>query len=150
AYPGQIEHLETVLCDVLEAARVRANGFIKQFWDDGNYTTVFGGVFGEYSNLLKFASYLCGHLDGAEMSIEENAPRASNALKQHAYFVPFMTRLRQCLTTMWEQREAWTGLDVYNPLKLLTKELVLNGGVAMSDTERGLHVRVILPGVLPN
>jgi hypothetical protein len=149
-YPEQVQHFETVFCDALAVARERANLHLARYWQDRNHTKAFSGVYSEYSNLLKYASYLIGHIDGTGSSLAEVAPRAHDMVQRTSYFAPFLAELAHCLDTMWQTRETWAGIDVYDPVKTLVRKLVRNGGVEMSTVPQGLYVRILSePGMLP-
>jgi hypothetical protein len=149
-YPEQVKHFETVFCDALAVARERANRHVAGYWQDRDHGKAFSGVFSEYGNLMKFTSYLIGHIDGTASSLAEVAPRAHEMTQSSSYFAPFLSELVHCLDTMWKTRESWTGIDVYDPVKMLVRKLVRNGGVEMSTVPQGLYVRVLCgPGMLP-
>jgi hypothetical protein len=150
AYPDQLQQFETVFCEAFEGARDRANGFISQYWNDGDHGKVFRGVFAEYSVLLKYASYLLGHLDGMQMSLAEHLPQTNKLLAELDYFTPHLADLHACLQGMWETQESWQSIAIYEPLKAIVKKLVRAVGVEMSTVPQGLFIKVVqMPWMLP-
>jgi hypothetical protein len=148
-YPGQVQHFETVFCDALKVARTRTNQHIAAYWQDRNHTKAFSGVFTEYSNLMKYASYLTGHIEGIESNLAEAAPQADQLLRSQTYFAPWFAKLTEHLRSMWNTRYEWPGIAVYDPLKGLVKSFVREGGIEMSTVPQGLYVRVLRTPQVP-
>lgn len=141
-YPKQGTHLETTFCDRLTSARPRADAAIRAYRIHDDHARVFGEVYPEYANLLKYASYLLGHLHGTDATLAAGAPRAHELLGRMQYFTAVFDELNTCLHNLWTTRDQWQGMNAYEPLKRIARETLRNGGMELSTVPEGLYIRV--------
>jgi hypothetical protein len=83
----------------------------------------------EYETVMVYASYLLGHIDGLDRSVEEASSKALEAVETHSYFKAFFRRLHAELRALHHTYGAWTGIEVFEPLKHLADELMKLGGI---------------------
>jgi hypothetical protein len=133
---------EETFITALSATRERANTFIRAYRMHGNHTQILAEVCGEYGNLMKFASYLIGHLAGSENQLSA-APKAQEALSDH-WFASFFERLQKCLQALWEHYGTWSSLSDFETVGLIAKELIADGGVYISRLPSN-EVKVVVP-----
>lgn len=136
---------EDTFCSFLKGAKGRGDSAIRQYRMHGELTRLLNEVTREYRQVLVYASYLLGHLDGLEQSVEESAPKASELVKSISYFPPFFDRLRSELVTMHSRYRQWTTLDVYEPLKQIAYDLLKIGGLDVQQRGRDVRGRTFYP-----
>jgi hypothetical protein len=128
---GYIETLENSLAQ----ARSTANGHLRLYRTHGDHGRVLGEVFGEYGNLMKYASYLLGHMDGMGLSIDDVL--ALRTLLEDSWFEPFFHRLRDTLNDIFETFGRWTDKRQFDDLEALVVELMADGGIELYWTGDG-------------
>jgi hypothetical protein len=100
-------------------------------------------VVAEYGAVLKYAAYLLGHLDGLELSIEKDAPKANELINRKKYFTSIFEDLVACLRSVWATYGQWSGLQVFDPLKDVADKLLRVGGIEIEERpDGGAHVNV--------
>jgi hypothetical protein len=132
-----LKDFEETFCKSVARARERADASIRQYRmhkDVGRLTNEVGE---EYKRVMMYASYLLGHIDGLNRAVEEAAPKAVEYLETHSYFKPFFRRLHSELRALHQSYGAWTGIDVFEPLKRLADELLKVGGVEIQARPDG-------------
>lgn len=125
----------------LREAPNRADRFIYDYRLHGDHSRVFAEVSRQYGNLMKFASYLIGHLHGRRYD-RSAAPKAVEALADH-WFAAHFDRLEAILAGLWDRRGCWQSREEFAPLADLAEEVLADGGVIVSRTEdRGVWIDV--------
>ena len=114
----------------LRETRDRADDHIRQYRLHGDHGRVLADVSGQYGNLMKFASYLIGHLHGAGLE-REAAANAEAALRGH-WFAPYFDRLEDALETLWQSFGAWKSRDEFEPIGEIAEAVVADGGVRVT------------------
>ena len=133
---------EETFITVLSATRERANALIRAYRAHGDHAQILSEICTEYGNLMKFASYLIGHLAGSERELTATAT-AQAALADH-WFTPFFERLQKSLQTLWEHYGAWSSLSDFEEIGQIGKELVAFGGVHILRSPSN-EVRIRVP-----
>src|ERR1035437_5515323 len=142
-HPKQLEGLESLLCGVLENVRTRGNQHIRDYRLHHDLMKLMEQIVGGYGRLMKYTSYLLGHIGGSQHSFAEASPKASQMIEAREYFAPTFTKLSACLENMWSSYGHWTGLEVFDPLKEIAHSFLKTGGVDIQDREGGaayIHV----------
>lgn len=134
--------LEDTLCNSLERVKNRADRAIRQYRMHADVERVTREVAEEYQSVLVYASYLLGHIDGIEKTVEELAPRVIGAIERHSYFKPFFAKLHAELRTMHDCYGHWHGLEVFEPLKQLACDLLKIGGIEIQSRLGTVHVAI--------
>lgn len=133
---------EKTLCSVLAGARERGNKYIRQYRLHGDVSRVLKEIVGEYGNLLKYSSYLLGHLAGIDAQLKDAAPTAAAMIEGSPFFAPAFHRLKTGLEEMWETYGKWTGFEIFDGLKELADGFLKTGGIVLQDHKEGLYVNV--------
>ena len=134
---------EDTFCNALERAKSRADRAIRQYRMHADIGRVTHEVAEEYQSVLVYASYLLGHIDGIEKTVEELAARAMSAMEGHAYFKPLFSKLHAELRKMYDSYGHWQGLEVFEPLKQLACDLLKIGGIETQSRPDGtVHVAI--------
>ena len=114
----------------LRETRDIADGHIRQYRLHGDHRKVLADVSGQYGNLMKFASYLIGHLHGAGLDREE-AANAKAALNNH-WFAACFDRLEDALETLWQSFGTWQSRDEFDPIGDLAEAIIAEGGIRIT------------------
>ena len=140
---------EEVFVQALRETRDRANEHIRRYVVHRDHGRVLAEASGEYGNLMKFASYLLGHLDGAGLDLNA-APTAKAVLEGH-WFAPFFERLAAVLRSLYENLGSWKTRDEFEPIGDIAREVIADGGVEVTRPPGGgLYVNVRLtPDTMP-
>lgn len=96
-------------------------------------------------NLLKYFSYLDGHLASAGLVLRDAAPRAYDMIESEPVIGGVLHELHENLACMWDTRNAWTGISAYDPLKRVVRNALARSGITMKMIAGELGIRV-LPG----
>lgn len=115
----------------LRETRDRADDHIRQYRLHGDHGKVLADVSGQYGNLMKFASYLIGHLHGAGLERDAAATNAVAALKGH-WFAPHFDRLEDALGTLWQSFGTWQSRDEFDLIGDIAEAVVAEGGVRVT------------------
>jgi len=142
---------EGTLCSVLEQAKDRADAAIRQYRMHGDRQRLVQQVTGQYHRVMISASYLLGHLDGLEKSVEECAPKATEHIDGTPYFKPYFATLRSELRAMYETYGEWKTIEVYEPLKQTAYDLIKNCGLDVQQRGNDGYVDVpFTPETMPS
>ncbi|NUJ80292.1 hypothetical protein HUN39_09655 [Methylocystis sp. FS] len=142
---------EGTFVSALKETRERANDHIRRYRLHNDHEAVLTDVAREYFELLRFASYLLGHLHGLGLGVtEDDAPVAHAALQDH-WFAPHFIRLEQIFVTLWENFGKWGSPDDFDVIADLGMEILAEGGVHLTPLpEGGVYVHVpFSPNTLP-
>ncbi len=96
-----------------------------------------------YGTLLKFASYLIGHLDGRGLKLDA-APAASKALEGN-WFAPAFDRLASALRRIFQNLGNWTSREDFDALGDIAVGLLARSGLEIRrQSVGGVLMRVRL------
>jgi hypothetical protein len=140
--PSHVRHFETVFCDCLANTPERCRGSVEEFREHRDAAKTLCEVCGYAGNLLRYYSYLLGHVAGASLQLREAAPRAVAMLQEHRVLTPVLAELQEALERLWEERDAWKGIAAYDPLRRVVRKMLQAGGISLSTTAEGLRVGV--------
>ncbi len=117
---------DTFLLHAAEARQV-ANNHIKQYRTHGNVDRVLSEVYGTYGNLLKFAAYHLGNLDGQGIAVK-GRPRTVEAMAGH-WFAPYFAQLDEACQAIARNYGRWSDRAAFEAIGDIADELVGLGGV---------------------
>lgn len=123
-------------------ARQSAHDAITAYRTHSDVDRVLAEVIGAYGNLVKFAGYLLGTLDGRGGSIEDY-PVLRESLKGH-WFAERFERLHHIFRTLWGRWGEWESRNEFEPLADIFIEIMEEGGVFLAQAEGG-GMRVDIP-----
>jgi hypothetical protein len=75
------------------------------------------------------ASYLIGHIDGLEKTVEGEAPTLAAALGETTWLNELWSHYWRTLRSLFERIDSWQGVQEYQPLKEVGEELLRRGGM---------------------
>jgi hypothetical protein len=127
--------LEETFVLALETTQDKANGHIREYRLHHDVERVWGEVVGTYGELMKFGSYLLGHLHGREAAMDA-VPKAREALQGH-WFAPYFERLNEALKTLWSKYANWTDRTEFEPIGNILSEIVAEGGLLVTPQSEG-------------
>lgn len=134
---------EDTFCNALERAKDRADAAIRQYRMHGDVPRITREVVDEYKSVTVYASYLLGHIDGWDQTVQKAAPKAITTMERHAYFKPFFTKLHEELRALQASYGGWQSLDAFEPLKRLAYGLLKLGGIDIQTQPDGsAHVAI--------
>jgi hypothetical protein len=113
----------------LRETRDRADSHIRDYRLHGDVDRVLAEVSGQYGTLMKFASYLIGHLHGAQLP-RNGATAALAALRGH-WFAPYFDRLEAALENIWSRFCIWESRDEFLPIGEIAHDVIADGGVQL-------------------
>lgn len=114
---------------VLSLARPRANDAIRAYRRHADIRRLLVEAGGPLWEPLRTASYLLGHLDGLNATIDE-VPSARDQLAANPYNV-FVTRLHDALRLLWSRRRVWESLAEFDSLKQIGRDVLAAGGLIL-------------------
>lgn len=119
---------EETLLKLMAEARDIANASIKAYRIHGRVDQVYAEVYGTYGELLKFAAYFLGNLDGQSINLFERRDFASK-LSGH-WFEPFFNRLHKACKNVARDYGNWKSQAVFEVIGDISDDLVALGGIA--------------------
>lgn len=143
---------EDTFCNALERAKGRGDAAIRQYRMHADVERVTREVAEEYKSVMVYASYLLGHVDGMDRTVEEVVPKTISTIESHAYFKLFFAKLHSELRTLHGAYGQWQGLEVFEPLKQLAYDLLKIGGIDIQPRPDGTaHVAIpYTPETMPS
>jgi hypothetical protein len=111
----------------------RAESAKQRFSEDKNVERTMAELRGVFETFFVRASYLIGHIDGMESTLEREAPALARAISKTTRLRTLWTRYWELLRTLFEKIEEWEGVSEYQPLKALGEELLLRGGMVVCE-----------------
>lgn len=109
---SQTEAYENTFIHDLAEADERSNRLLLNYREHGSVDQILSEIYGCYGNVLKFAAYHLGNLDGLGIRWQDSE-RTASTLKDH-WFLPYFERLQTaCLDIAknygeWENKESFT------------------------------------------
>jgi len=146
----RLDHFESTFCAALQGVRERTNGHIRRYRLHADLTQLMAQVEREYGGVLKYGSYLLGHVAGLGRSFPDTAPTAYALVQSTPHFKPMFEKLSACLESMHANYGNWPGLEVYAPLQAIVHELLKAAGVDIQDHPEGAYIAVpFTPETMP-
>jgi hypothetical protein len=110
-------------------ARNRADGHIASYQAGGDLEEAIYAVAREYSNVLKFAAYVSGHLHGLEKRLEDNL-EVAEFINGH-WCRKYVDRLGVALSDLTTRYGAWKSIDEFDTIRDVADELFWESGLGM-------------------
>lgn len=116
-------------------ARQQANDAIKAYRIDGDLDKVYSAVCKAYGNLLKYAAYYLGNLDGHGLALSQRQS-VESALSEH-WFEPYFHRLDDACRDIAAQYGTWTDQSLFEVIGDILEDLVEEGGIQCTPRPDG-------------
>jgi hypothetical protein len=121
--PEAVEEFEALFCRALEESLAASSEPIGNFRQDGQASEAPMDIPYLLGDVFVHAGYFLGHLDGLELTLENDAPRASALLSQHVETEALVMRLRSALHGLWLTEDDWKSVEVFGPIYDLICEM---------------------------
>lgn len=122
---------EETFIRALAETRPRVNTFIKAYRLHGNLEQIIGEVYGALGNLMKFASYHLGNIEGLGLTLDD-LPKTRTALDGH-WFASYFQKLSETCATIDASYGKWTDRSTFEALGDLADEVAEDCGLYVSD-----------------
>jgi hypothetical protein len=135
----ETKNYEETFVKTLAITRERGNKILLAYRTSGNnLTPVVNEFIPLYGRLMKAYSYLLGHVDGLQQSLEDAAPEACKAIQESAWFADLAKRWRQSLKQGWEVYGKWKSPEeMYIPQKEIFHDVLRAGGIDVQTRPDG-------------
>ncbi|MER9414055.1 hypothetical protein [Mesorhizobium sp. M0589] len=133
---GYVETMTTSLVSIRE----KANEHIKAYRTHGDHDRILLEIAGLYGNLMKFAGYLLGHMDGKGLKLPD-VPQVEDALQGH-WFAPFFEQLHQALRAIWSEYGQWTDRAAFEAVGDILEEVLAEIGLTFHRNGERLDFRL--------
>ncbi len=137
--PDYCSGYEQTLVPMLGSLLARSEAAKRAFGEHGNVERTMSELREVFGTFFIRASYLIGHIDGLERTLDEEAPSLASALLGTTWFNMLWERYMNILRSMFEKIDRWEGVQVYGPLKELGEELLLRGGMGFVKLPTGAY-----------
>jgi hypothetical protein len=127
-YPGQVEHYEETFMATLEGLDARAEAIMDKFADDNDGMECFRSLCREYGTMLKFTSYLLGHINGMGGDVSL-APKFKQFLESDHWLSYRIVQLDKAFDGLWEKYGEWSGVEDFHCLGEAVLDAVSRHGV---------------------
>jgi hypothetical protein len=121
--PGQVDPYEQLFMNTLEGLDKRTSAVISKFASDNDRVGCFKSLAMEYERILKYASYLLGHLNGLGRELDL-APKFKEFLESKHWLAEYVIELDDTLDEIWAKYGEWTGFEDFTGLGSLILLLV--------------------------
>ncbi|MFA6062861.1 MAG: hypothetical protein WC736_09695 [Gallionella sp.] len=128
-------YYEEAFVGILNQARPNANEFIKAYRTHCDIGRVMSEVYGIYGDLMKFAAYLLGNMEGQQISLDD-LPITKKELEGH-WFKPYFNKLGTLCKHISIEYGQWKDISNFEAIGDLADELVTCNGVILSHLEDG-------------
>lgn len=140
--PEAVEEFEGLFCRALEESLTACKERIATYRRDRQSLRVFIDIQQLLGDVFIHAGYFLGHLDGLELTLEQDAPHASTLLQQHQQIEVLVIRLRRVLHELWLNEYGWQSIEVFAPIYDLIREMMALHGLAFA--RRDDECRIVL------
>lgn len=135
--------LEKTLVATLRTTKESVLQAKREWLNDGDFFKVWDKISGIVAKLLKNVAYVMGHAVGLDKPFEEVANEAWLLMQENDWLFPRFEELFAALADMMNTFEEWKGLEAYDPLKKVVRNVVEDCGITMQQTPNGsLHIWV--------
>ena len=131
--PEAVEGFEGMFCRAFEECCSTCKERIADYRRGGDIGTSSDMAL-TFGDAFICAGYFLGHLDGLELSLEEDAPRVSLLLRQRPENEMIVTRLGHALHELWLSEPVWKSIEVFAPIYDLICEMMALHGFAFVQT----------------
>lgn len=129
--------LEKTFISALGGLRSKILEAKRDWMSDKDFGKVWQAISRPVAAMLKYASYLMGHSAGLNKPLAEIAPKASMLMRGNDWLSPRFEELVAALATMMDTFEQWKGLDAFQPLKNVIRNVLNNCGITIQATSDG-------------
>jgi len=135
---------EETFIRALTETRPHANELIKAYRLHDNVQQITAEVYGAYGDLMKFTAYHLGNMAGLGLFIDD-LPQTKAALDGH-WFAPYFARMKTLCEDLTADYGKWSDRSKFEALGDLADEIVVDGGLIISDftPDGGFYVHVPL------
>ncbi len=126
---------EETFIKYLTQTRDAANERIKAYRIHGDVDKALSEVYGTYGQLLKYAAYHVGNLDGQGVAPQDR-PIAAKALEEH-WFAPYFEKLHVRCRAIADEYGKWEHTQSFELLGDLLEEVLADGGLHFAYTPNG-------------
>jgi hypothetical protein len=135
--PEYCSGYEESLVSMISSLLARSEAAKQKFSSERDVERTMTELRGVFESFFIRTSYLIGHIDGLNKTIEEEAPKLADALKQTTWLQVLWNRYCNILRALFDRIEVWKGVCEYGPLKDLGEELLLRGGMGFVKLPTG-------------
>jgi len=114
------------LAGVLRRARDAVNDAIRSYRVHGDVDRVLLEAGNPVAEPLRLAAYLAGHLDGRG---QDTLAEMAADLQAYPRLAPRIVEAIHAVRSMWDERERWQGLSVFDPLKAVFRAVYAEHGI---------------------
>ena len=140
---------ETTFVAALPQLKERVLAAKREWVTDNDYYKVWKQISGDVTTVLRYASYLMGHVASFDKPFEEAAKDAWRVMEENTWLLPRFEEQFAILAEMINTFSQWKGLEAFDPLKELVRNVFEDCGVPMCQLPNGtLHIW-IKDGKLP-
>ncbi len=142
---------ESTFCERLAALVPKSREAITQYRMHHDVNRVLDEVCLLAKQAFVYGSYLLGQLAGLEVTVEDGAPKAYDAVVSTPWFRPYFERLDKHLQNIHASYGTWSSLAVHTPMKQIASELLGNLGLTLEERSEGLHCGIpFTPETMPS
>jgi len=135
--PEAVGEFENIFCRAFKASLTASAKLIATFRQNRNAKDVFVGIQQLFGDVFIHAGYFLGHLDGLELTLEHDAPRATELLQKYPQNYPLFVRLGRVLHELWLSEYAWQSIEVFMSIyELISEMMSLHGLKFVRDVDK--------------
>lgn len=124
---------QEVFLNHLRTAKTAANESIKEYRLHGELMPTAYDVARRHGDLMKYASYLTGHLDGLGMPLSERLPACQREIES-GYFATTYKAFAGELRRLWGDKTCWCGIEAFDTLKCIVRKHLADNGMVFRRT----------------
>ncbi|MCP2226820.1 hypothetical protein OKW12_002233 [Pseudomonas silensiensis] len=130
---SQTEAYENTFINDLAQADKRSNRLILNYREHGSVDQILGEIYGCYGDVLKFAAYHLGNLEGLGIRWQDSEKTAST-LKDH-WFLPYFERLQAACLEIAKDYGEWKNKASFTLIANIIDDLVERAGLLIEPME---------------
>lgn len=134
--PRQTQYLNEIFVDTLTCTKVQVDEQINSYRSHGDINHLFNFSAYRYGSLMKYASYLIGHIHGVGSDIKTELPETF-ALVNNSYFQTTFHKLENDLTELHTSYGNWHNPSVYDNLKQTCLDCMSRAGLELIPMNDG-------------
>jgi hypothetical protein len=140
-YLGQVVHYEATFITTLEGLDDRADAIMDKFAEDNQGMECFWALCREYELILKFASYLLGHINGTGGDID-TAPKFKEFLQSNHWLSYRIIELDKAFDGLWDNYGKWKGVEDFYCLGELVLDAASRHGAFATASDDQMFVTI--------
>jgi hypothetical protein len=131
-----VKYYEETFLTVLAGIKERTAKHREAYFQTKDHTSLAYALKTEYTRLLKYTSYLVGHLSGLDGDFGR-APKAKLLIQNGHWFKDHLLALDSKLDQLWKSYRKWNSLAVFTGIAEVCLELVATDNVYVTRTDTG-------------